>query len=68
MIIDLTNFEEHKIQEVICVKCGQRWLAVFPQKTLLKDIECPKCHEQGYVIGTGQDLTAMQNDGVEVEE
>ena len=30
----------HEISEVICLKCLSRWIAVFPEKTLLKDLEC----------------------------
>lgn len=44
----------HKVSEVICVGCGKRWIAVRPMTTLLKDLECPKCHKQGYVIETGE--------------
>jgi hypothetical protein len=50
------NFEEslpHKVSEVICVKCGKRWTAARPEKTLLKNIECPDGHI-GFVIETGE--------------
>ena len=43
----------HKVSEVICVKCGRRWLCVRPYDTLLKDIECPDCGA-GYVVETGE--------------
>lgn len=46
----------HKTAEVICVKCGRRWIAVYPAGTLLKDLQCPKCKRQGYVILTGQEF------------
>lgn len=26
----------HEISEVICLKCLSRWIAVFPEKTLLR--------------------------------
>ena len=51
----------HEVSEVICLKCLSRWIAVFPEKTLLKDLECT-CGEVGYVIKTGQTIDA------EVEE
>ena len=54
----LVLFEEslpHTVSEVICVKCGARWISVRPAKTLLKTIECPNCGP-GYVIETGQEL------------
>ncbi len=50
------SFEDnlpHVTSEVICVQCGSRWVAVRPEKTLLKDLECSSCGH-GYVIETGQ--------------
>lgn len=50
------NIEEnlsHKISEVICVKCGKRWIAVRPENTKLKDLECETCGT-GNVIETGE--------------
>lgn len=44
----------HKTSEVICVHCGKRWIAVRPAGTLLRDLECPDCTNQGYVIETGE--------------
>lgn len=44
----------HKTSEVICVNCKHRWIAVRPCATLLKDLECPQCGKQGYVIETGE--------------
>lgn len=46
----------HQTAEVICVKCGKRWIAVYHAVTLLKDLQCPKCKRQGYVILTGQEF------------
>jgi hypothetical protein len=54
---EIKRFEEglpHKVSEVICVKCGTRWIAVRPEKTLLKELECNVCRERGYVIETGE--------------
>jgi nitrite reductase/ring-hydroxylating ferredoxin subunit len=45
----------HKVSEVICVKCGERWIAMRPEQTLLKDLECPN-HHAGFVIETGEEL------------
>lgn len=44
----------HRVSEVICLGCMKRWIAVRPVTTLLKDLECPQCHKQGYVIETGE--------------
>ena len=45
----------HKVSEVICVKCGKRWISVRPFDTLLKHIVCPNCGD-GYVIETGEEM------------
>ena len=55
----VTEFEEkmpHKVSEVICVRCGHRWIAVRTEQTLLKMLECPECAQTGYVIETGEDM------------
>ena len=44
----------HKVSEVICVACCYRWVAVRPENTLLKDLECPGCKQSGAVIETGE--------------
>lgn len=54
MIKDINDNQPHKVSEVICVNCKHRWLAVRPTITLLKNLECPQCHTQGYVIETGE--------------
>jgi nitrite reductase/ring-hydroxylating ferredoxin subunit len=56
-VIDIDEGLPHKVSEVICVKCGERWLAVRPEKTLLKDLECPK-HHTGFSIETGEIVEA----------
>ena len=38
----------------------KRWIAVYPEETPLKDIECT-CGEIGYVIKTGQELFNNEN-------
>jgi len=53
-VIGINDNEPHKVSEVICVHCGKRWLAVRHIDTLLKDLECPDCTNQGYVIETGE--------------
>ena len=44
----------HKVSEVICINCKHRWIAVRPCANKLKDLECPQCGKQGYVIETGE--------------
>ena len=46
---------EHEVSELVCLKCFNRWIGVYPSELPLKDIEC-KCGEVGYVIKTGQTL------------
>ena len=57
---------EHEVAELICLKCLNRWIGVYPSELPLKDIEC-KCGEVGYVIKTGQtlpdvDVTKFEHD------
>lgn len=51
---DINCLQPHTVSEVICVKCGYRWISVRPQKTRLKDLQCPSCKYQGYAIETGE--------------
>jgi hypothetical protein len=46
---------EHEVSELICLKCLNRWIGVYPSETPLNQLEC-KCGEIGYVIKTGQTL------------
>ena len=45
----------HEVAELVCLKCLHRWIGVYPETTLLKDIEC-KCGATGAVIKTGQTI------------
>lgn len=61
------NIEEnmpHKVSEVICVKCLKRWIAVRLCSSKLKDLECVGCHQQGYVIETGEVFEEFWEDNV----
>ena len=49
-----TRYDDN-VSEVICVKCGKRWISVRPKDTLLKDIVCMNCG-CGYVIETGEEM------------
>ena len=50
----IDEYTPTKVSEVICVKCCHRWIAVRPDITKLKDMECPNCRKQGGVIETGE--------------
>lgn len=55
-IYHIEDLDEHTVSELICVKCGKRWIGVRPTSCLLKHLECPECGLDGYVIETGQEL------------
>jgi hypothetical protein len=55
---------EHEVSELICLKCFNRWIGVYPSELPLKDIEC-KCGEVGYVIKTGQTLPDVHDENME---
>lgn len=57
-VINIDDKRPHQVCELICLKCLNRWIGVFPETVLLKSIEC-KCGEVGYVIKTGQDIQPM---------
>lgn len=46
----------YDVSEVMCCKCFERWIAVRPTLTMLKDMECPRCKFTGAVIETGQEF------------
>lgn len=52
--------QPHTVEEVVCLKCLHRWVAVYNSKTLLKDLECPNCGNDGFIIATGQSIEAME--------
>lgn len=58
-VIDLEQYKlensPHFVAELICLGCCERWIGVWQEKVLLKELEC-KCGEKGKIIRTGQDL------------
>lgn len=52
------EYDPHTVSELICVKCGRRWIGVYPSDVCLKNLKCPNNHI-GFVILTGQDLDAI---------
>ena len=39
--------EVHYLQKMVeCENCGWRWIAVYPQGTIIHDLECPECGAQ----------------------
>ena len=57
---DIEENKPHKVSEFICINCKYRWIAVRPLQTRLKDLECRCCHQQGYVIETGETLNDFE--------
>ena len=54
-LIDIEESLPHTVSELICVKCGFRFIGCRPEGVLLKDIECKSCGI-GFIIETGQDI------------
>lgn len=61
MIESIDARKPYSVSEVICVKCGKRWVSVRPEGTLLKKLECENCGA-GYVIETGQILDIYEDE------
>ncbi len=54
-IIPMEANKPHKVSEVICVRCGRRWIDVRPADLLLKPLERPNGHI-GFAIATGEEI------------
>jgi len=54
-----TENEPHEVAELICLKCFDRAIHTYPEKTLLKHLQC-RCGEIGYLIKTGQTLKEVE--------
>ena len=55
-VVDIYEHKPHLVSEVVCLKCLKRWIAVRPEDTWLKELQCPKCKQVGFVINTGQEI------------
>lgn len=51
--------EPHEVAELICLKCFDRAIHIYSEKTLLKHLQC-RCGEIGYLIKTGQTLEEVE--------
>ena len=51
--------EPHEVAELICLKCLNRAIHVYPEKVMLKHLQC-KCGETGFLIKTGQTLEEVE--------
>jgi hypothetical protein len=54
-IINIEKNLPHSVSEVICLKCLERWIAVYPSDLWLNKFHCKNGHI-GFVIKTSQDL------------
>lgn len=61
-VIDINADEPHEVAEVMCVRCLYRYVAVMPEFSPLKDLECPHCKKRGALIKTGQDYEEFYED------
>jgi hypothetical protein len=59
-ITDIQVKMPHEVAELVCLKCLHRWIGVYPENVLLKEIECT-CGKRGFVIKTGQLLKDEMN-------
>lgn len=48
--------EPHEVSELICVRCFYRYIGVYHDNSLLRNMICPKCGQAGAIIKTGQSL------------
>lgn len=55
-VVDIEEYLPHEVFEAMCVFCHHRWIAVAPEETLLKNLECGGCNKCGGVFRTGQPL------------
>lgn len=54
-IVSLEDNSPHRVAELMCVRCKKRWICVWPDELRLKQIECPYCKKEGFVINTGEE-------------
>lgn len=55
----LYNIEQnipHKVSEVMCINCKKRFISTRPESVKLKELQCPKCLRQGFIIETGEEI------------
>lgn len=62
-IIDFEAELPHCSAEVICVNCFHRYVAVWPQATPMKELECSECGRIGTIITTGCPAHRSSNEG-----
>lgn len=60
-VIDIDVMEPHLTGELICVRCGYRYIGTWNAKVPMKDLYCPNCQEPGFTIGTGQIMESQLN-------
>ena len=68
-IVDIHKNAPHDAIEAMCVRCHHRWVAVFPNSTMLKELDCDNCGP-GYVVNTGQvfELPPLASSGCGYDE
>ena len=59
-VVSIDDYRPHITREVICIRCLARWVAVYPEDVLMKDLECPSCKRYGGVIATGQEFKELE--------
>ena len=61
MIVDINDYRDQEkvdwtYKELLCIKCGYRWIGILPRMFRLIDVECPQCKKQGLTVDTGEDI------------
>ena len=50
MVIAMNEYLPHDVSELICVRCGFKYIGLYPENTQLKNLECKQCGERRYLI------------------
>lgn len=58
----ITANQPHEVSELMCIKCGYRYIGVYPESTPLKSMQCPSCDTVGWMIKTGQTIDSSSMD------
>lgn len=55
-VISLDEHRPHRVGEVICLNCHNRYYCVAPVEMKYIEYTCFRCDKKGLIIGTGQPI------------
>ncbi len=61
-IINISEHRPHEVAELMCANCYKRWIGVYPETELLKNMVCKSCNTRGAIIKTGQTIFEARAD------